>query len=525
MKMTKHDQFSDIESTLLLEAINSMEEAFVAYDADGHLIVCNDAFRRMYGYTDEQTQPGVHFRDLGKIDIQQGNVAAEEGDDHYLERKAAYRESLQGSFVVKFLDGRRIRTTDRKMQNGGFVSTHVDITELKLAEKELRDSEQRFRVLYHQSPMGIILEDYSVLKRRLDRLRREGITDFERYFQDHGDELKAALLDIRLLNANDTQLKLFGADSFEEYQEYENDFAAWDDSNWRDYYIGELSALAAGELTYSGEFQDLSPDGAPVEFRCMTRVIETHEDTWSEVITTHEDITERKKLDRMKGEFISTVSHELRTPLTSIRGSLGLIVSGALGALPGKANDLIKVAQTNTERLINLVNDILDVEKLESSGMTFDFRPLNLSSLLADAVETNSGLAKEYGVKFRLINSDGEVIVRGDSDRLDQVVANLLSNAAKFSLSGGDVDISVTQDNRIATVSVTDHGSGIPEEFNQRIFERFSQGDASDTRTKGGTGLGLNISKLIVEKHHGTIGYETEMGIGSTFYFTLPLLQ
>jgi len=157
--------------------------------------------------------------------------------------------------------------------------------------------------------------------------------------------------------------------------------------------------------------------------------------------------------------------------------------------------------------------------------MEFDFQPLDLSALVADAVETNSGLAKEYDVTFRLINNDVEVIVRGDSDRLTQVVANLLSNAAKFSPHGSDVDISISQDDGAVTVSVSDHGIGVPEEFSERIFERFSQGDASDTRSKGGTGLGLNISRLIIEKHHGRIGYDTEIGVGSTFYFTLPLLD
>ena len=236
-----------------------------------------------------------------------------------------------------------------------------------------------------------------------------------------------------------------------------------------------------------------------------------------------EDITERKKLDRMKSEFISTVSHELRTPLTSIKGSLGLVVNGTLGALPEEAKDMVDIAHNNTDRLINLVNDILEMETLDSGKLEFDIQPLDLSSLVTEAVATNKGYAKEYGVKFVLADLAPEVMVRGDGNRLTQVVTNLLSNAAKFSPKGGKVEISVASHDGMARVSVSDHGSGIPEEYREHIFERFIHVDSSDTRQVGGTGLGLSITKSIVEKHGGAIGFDSEVGVGSTFFFTLPV--
>ena len=235
------------------------------------------------------------------------------------------------------------------------------------------------------------------------------------------------------------------------------------------------------------------------------------------------DISERIKLERMKDEFLSVVSHELRTPLTSIKGSLGLIVAGSFGELPEKAINMVDTAYRNPDRLISLVNDILDMETIDSVGMVFDFQPLELSGLVKEAVEANKGFAKEHGVKFVLTDLAPEVTVRGDDNRLTQVVANLLSNAAKFSPKGGIIEISIACHDDMARVSVSDQGVGVSEDFKEHVFERFTQADATNTRKRGGSGLGLSISKSIVEKHGGAIGFVSEVGVGSTFFFTLPI--
>ncbi len=237
---------------------------------------------------------------------------------------------------------------------------------------------------------------------------------------------------------------------------------------------------------------------------------------------TVRDITERKEIERMKNEFVSTVSHELRTPLTSIHGSLGLIIGGAAGELPAQAKGLLDIAYNNSDRLVRLINDILDIEKIESGKMEFHFAPLKLMPLVEEAIEDNRAYAEQFGVKFVLENTLPDVKVNADSDRLIQVFTNLLSNATKFSPSNGTVEISVSRHNKIIRVSITDRGPGIPEEFRSRIFQKFAQADSSDTRQKGGTGLGLSITKAIVEKHDGQIGFETETNVGTTFYFDLP---
>jgi PAS domain S-box-containing protein len=235
------------------------------------------------------------------------------------------------------------------------------------------------------------------------------------------------------------------------------------------------------------------------------------------------DITELKRIDRLKSEFVSTVSHELRTPLTSIRGSLGLVAGGMAGKLPDSAMNLIGIAKNNCERLIRLINDILDIEKIESGKMQLDLQPVALGPLLAQAVAANQGYGLANNVGLALHCDDPGLQVKVEPDRLTQVVTNLLSNALKFSPAGGMVDVHVARAGLGVRVEVRDHGPGIPEEFRSRIFQKFSQADSSDTRQKSGTGLGLNISRALVERMGGNIGFESRLGEGTTFFFELPL--
>ncbi len=243
------------------------------------------------------------------------------------------------------------------------------------------------------------------------------------------------------------------------------------------------------------------------------------------LVVTYTDITERKEMDRMKSEFISTVSHELRTPLTSIKGSLGLMAGGALGELPADAKALVDIAYNNSERLSLLVEDILDMQQIETGSLVFDLEALDLSQIVRQAVESNMRYAETYGIEFTIAELASGLSVRGDAGRLNQVMANLLSNAAKFSPERESVEISLARDGGSAKVSVSDRGPGIPDDFRDRIFDRFAQADSSDNRRIGGTGLGLHICKSIIEMHSGEIGFQSEVGSGSTFFFTLPVLD
>ena len=237
------------------------------------------------------------------------------------------------------------------------------------------------------------------------------------------------------------------------------------------------------------------------------------------------DITELKRINRMKTEFISTVSHELRTPLTSIRGSLGLIAGGVAGELPDAVKSLVAIAKNNCERLIRLINDILDSEKIESGKMRLDLQVVNIEELVQQAIAANDGFAGQHSVKVQFEASNQTLQVRVDSDRLIQVLTNLLSNAVKFSPLEGVVQVKVLRVARTVRVEVVDSGSGIPVDFQDRIFQKFSQADSSDSRQKGGTGLGLNISKALIDKMGGQMGFASEADVGATFFFEFPQWQ
>jgi PAS domain S-box-containing protein len=233
------------------------------------------------------------------------------------------------------------------------------------------------------------------------------------------------------------------------------------------------------------------------------------------------DISRRREVERLKDEFVSTVSHELRTPLTAIYGSLNLVNSGMAGELPPDAKELIAISHDSTERLIRLVNDILDVERIASGKVEYRMARQPLRPLVEQAIRDTRAYAEGLGIEMRFAEGP-ELHAEMDGDRIVQVCVNLLSNAIKFSPPGGTVEVAVTRHDDRVRVSVVDHGEGIAPEFGARLFERFAQADATDRRTKGGTGLGLNICRSIVQAQGGTIAFESEPGVRTEFFFELP---
>lgn len=237
-----------------------------------------------------------------------------------------------------------------------------------------------------------------------------------------------------------------------------------------------------------------------------------------------QDITERKRIEQMKNEFVSAVSHELRTPLTSISGSLGLMVSGMLGDLPINMKNMLGIAHKNSQRLTLLINDLLDMEKLLAGKMAFDMHVQPLLPIIEQAIETNKAYADTFSVGLVLYVGITDVLVKIDAQRLQQIMANFISNAVKFSPAAGTVEIHVTRHEQQIKIAVVDHGPGVSEDFRTRIFQKFAQADSSDSRQRGGTGLGLAISKAFVERMDGSIGFESEPGQGATFFAYFPLV-
>jgi signal transduction histidine kinase len=236
-----------------------------------------------------------------------------------------------------------------------------------------------------------------------------------------------------------------------------------------------------------------------------------------------QDITERREAERLKHEFVAVVSHELRTPLAAISGSLDLVHSGALGKLPERVIPLIDMARRNGERLKALVDDLLDVERLASGKLALQCSRQSLSELVRQALQTNQGYGSPRGIELRCDDDAGDAMVEVDPGRLQQVLANLISNAIKFSPDGGVVELRIRRHGSRLRTEVTDSGPGVPAAFRDRLFQPFSQADASDTRQRGGTGLGLAISRALVERMGGEIGVHSVPGQGATFWFDLPI--
>lgn len=238
-----------------------------------------------------------------------------------------------------------------------------------------------------------------------------------------------------------------------------------------------------------------------------------------------QDTTERKRLDRMKDEFVSTVSHELRTPLTSISGSLGLVLGGAAGEVPPKAKEMLMVAQRNGTRLARLINDLLDFEKIAAEKLTFTMARHDIGELVTQSIEANKQYGADRRVQLAFTRTPEPVMVHVDEDRLQQVLSNLLSNAIKFSPDGEQVQVTVSVMGEQVRVSVRDAGPGVPESFRERIFEKFAQAESSSTRPQGGTGLGLAISQELIIRMGGTIDFQSTEGRGSVFWFDLPIVE
>jgi signal transduction histidine kinase/CheY-like chemotaxis protein len=281
-----------------------------------------------------------------------------------------------------------------------------------------------------------------------------------------------------------------------------------------------VGKIRSGESDAVGDEYFRRKDGTtfPVIFSSTPIRLESGETTG--IVVTFTDITERRQVERIKDEFVSVVGHELRTPLTSIRGSLGLMAGGVFGELDEQGKRMLDIAVSNTDRLVRLINDILDIDRIEAGRVTMQKVRCRSDELVAQAIESMRGQADTAGV--RMLGNADPVVLRADPDRVLQTLTNLISNAVKFSPRGQEVRITAHAVGEAVLFSVGDRGRGVPPDQREAIFERFGQVDASDSREKGGFGLGLPIARSIVEQHGGRIWVDSEPGHGSTFWFTLP---
>lgn len=286
-----------------------------------------------------------------------------------------------------------------------------------------------------------------------------------------------------------------------------------------------MAAQQMEQLQHSGRYGPLEQElmhyeGHIVPVSTTGVLIKNHEgeqQIWSII----QDITERRRIEQMKNQFVSMVSHELRTPLTSISGSLALVTGGVLGQVPTAMVSMLDIAKENSSRLSQLINDLLDIDKLVAGKMHFELRLCLMSDLLAKAIQSNQPYAHKYGVELQLAEQQ-EALVMVDAMRFQQIMANLLSNAAKFSPAGSNVTIRTLVSEGLVRVEVDDQGQGIPDQFKAHIFEKFSQADGADSRQNEGTGLGLSIVKELTEHMAGKVGFYNKAPTGTCFYLTFP---
>lgn len=279
----------------------------------------------------------------------------------------------------------------------------------------------------------------------------------------------------------------------------------------------------ASRLMRGRQIFALRKDGSEFPAQIDINAVETRDGVLFLAVIT--DLTERRRAEELKDDFVATVSHELRTPLTAIAAALALIRNGGCGDLPPAAARLIDIACGNAGRLTRLINDILDVEKAESGRMVFHLQPVEMRSLLQSALDSNRWLAAETGVKLRLACEAPAAKVNADPDRLTQVVANLLSNAIKYSPAGEEVLVTLAEGSGHVRIGVRDRGAGIPEKFKPRVFERFAQAEVQGEKRRGGSGLGLCIVKEIIHRLGGEVGFDSSVGHGTLFWFELPSFQ
>ena len=367
-----------------------------------------------------------------------------------------------------------------------YKNTHQNIElryQAEQQQKALQQSEEKYHNIFDSAPLGILHYTF------------EGkITSKNKMAMDLIEVSDDALMKINLLN--DVRDLMF---------------------------LDAIKNSLKGQIgQYKGSTQAIiSSSDKPIRMYCRG----TH-DVNGEIsggVAILEDITEDSRVEKLKNEFISTVSHELRTPLTAIFGSVELLKNAKSQFTESQFDSLISVVSRNSERLLNLVNDILDIEKIGTGKMEFHFESLDLTDLLRQSIADNQSYADQYGVEYVLFEAPENTLMTVDKNRIQQVIANLLSNAAKFSLKDSQIQVGIIKKDNVVRVYVKDNGPGIPVEFQDKIFEKFTQSDASDTRKSGGTGLGLAISKEIVERMNGQLDFETELGRGSLFYFELPI--
>jgi PAS domain S-box-containing protein len=462
-----------------LDAVDHLQEGLALWDQDEKLLVCSKFMRERAGSAGKTIRIGMTFEQLLGQHVRMGLIPEAVGrENEWIATRLLEFRNPAGT-IEMFRNERWYSLTFSKLPDGSTMQVISDIHDLKMSEHRFEAATAEAGVGVWESPADRSSSIWS-----------------ESYY---------ALLGISP-NSVEPSLENFLATVYP------------DDREGVENVIDNSGGNSDG---YSFECRIQKPNGDTIWVRNSGKLMGVSgAERWFGSLV---DIDQQKRASIVKSEFISTMNHELRTPLTSVLGALDIVRSGALGELNPKMSKILTLGKRNADRLLALVNDTLDFEKLETDHFAFCLEPMSVHEVLSNAVQINALFAEQNGTELKLSPCKQSFEVMVDHKRVQQVFTNLISNAVKFSSDGTPVEISAEIDGKFSVFRVKDHGRGISQEFRPKLFDRFTQEDSSDTRSKGGTGLGLAISKSLIEGQGGTIDFDSELGVGTTFSVSLPL--
>lgn len=611
----------------LRDAIESLPEGFVLYDAAGNLEICNKRFRQDYGYSEDDVGDGVHFTDLGRLDIARGRVTVPEGYkdvDAYLENRRAYRTKLEGTFPVQLADGRHLLSRDRKTSSGGLVSIQTDITRIKKAEQALRISERKFWSVFHASPSlmaiagmedGRFLDvnakwsevmgfDYTEIigrsamelevwptkqarNRMVAAFTDDGIlTDYEGQLKTRSGEVRDFLMSGALISIDEADHLLLVSHDITERKTIERALKHSEretrtildnivETFFRTNDEGKLvrvSAAAKSLLGYEpeeligtlvddlyvtseerdnffkavtnggGRVSDFEArlkrnDGTIIWVSTNAQFIYDRDENVVGVEGTTRDISAQKDAEQAlleakeeaergnaaKSEFLSGMSHELRTPLNAVIGFSQMLEMEKDTVLTDRQREYIGIIRTSGEHLLTLINEILDLAKVEAGRMEVHAAHVEPKGLVADCIALVTPMSSKRRIKFESQSAEQLPHILVDRTKFKQILINLLSNAVKYNVDGGVVTVQVLrEDDETLSIRVSDTGRGMTPEDCGALFEPFQRLGAEGSEVEG-TGLGLVLAKRMVEAMGGSLGVESVPGLGSTFTLMVPV--
>jgi len=413
-----------------------------------------------------------------------------------------------------------------------------DITNIQKSIRALTESEQRYSSLFSKLPLGVMEQDWSSIKKAVDKLQSEGVKNLEEYFKNNSLELRDLVNSIVITSVNEKLLEILRASSLEEIVEDEEDVSSWWDEPWKELYASEIAVLAGPNKINIAEMTELRMDDSVFESRLITSIVKGDEDTWKRVLTIVEDVTERKnyetnlleakslaeKASRAKTQFLSNMSHELRTPLNAILGFSQLFEYDRTLGEHQQSN--AREINSAGRHLLTLIEEILDLSRIEAGKLELSMEAVTLLDVISESVSWVTDLAQSRGVsiQFDPVTCQG-LTVRADAIRLKQVFLNLLSNAVKYNREDGSVSIVCTEyENDCVRIGIKDTGPGILNEQLGDLFKPFNRLGAEFSAIEG-TGIGLVITKQLINLMQGELEVDSVPGEGSTFTVQLQAMQ